>query len=229
MSDRRRYYDHESAYQHVLESGGSGWDDFCDNPSNDSYLALQVFLSWPGLDRLEGRDALELGCGGGQGAFLLEQRGFRVTGIDYAPTAIVLARANAVRHGLTAEFQEGDCLTLDGFPDQSKDLVVDNHVFHCIIGAADRAAFLSSIARVLKPGGLFFSETMSCEGTLDPDVVKFDPHTRVSPSHSRFWVSEAELRNEYRHAGLRVLWSVRRAASDGTGDTIVTYATRGDD
>ena len=30
-------------------------------------------------------------------------------------------------------FQVGDCLTLAGFPDQQFDLVIDNHVLHCLI------------------------------------------------------------------------------------------------
>lgn len=225
VTGRRTYYDHESAYRRVLETGGIGWDDVCANPAGDSYLALQAFLAWPGLDQLQGPAALELGCGGGQGAFLLAERGFSVTGVDYSPSAIQLARANAKRLGLPVEFREGDCLTLLGIVDRSMDLVVDNHVYHCIIGAHDRAAFLTCVARVMKPGGLFFSETMSCEGDFDPLVVHADPVTRISTAHTRFWVSVAELLEEYRAAGLEVLYAARRPATDMTGDTLVTYAT----
>ncbi len=53
----------------------------------------------------------------------------------------------------------GNCLALE-LPAASFDLAVDNHVLHCIVGA-DRARFLREVARVLRPGGLFFSDTMS--------------------------------------------------------------------
>ena len=57
----------------------------------------------------------------------------------------------------------------------SCDLAVDNHVLHCII-CDDRARFLLEVARVLRPGGLLFSESMSREGPVDFEQLGFDPN-----------------------------------------------------
>src|SRR5438128_10839827 len=92
---RRTYYDHEDAYRQVVERGGTGWDDCCANTANDSYRDLMAFLVWPGLANLPGRRVLEIGCGGGQAALVLAGKGFTVTGVDFAPSAIAIARANA--------------------------------------------------------------------------------------------------------------------------------------
>ena len=40
-------------------------------------------------------DAPDLGCGGGQASIALAARGYRVVGVDFAPSAIALARRNA--------------------------------------------------------------------------------------------------------------------------------------
>lgn len=163
----RPYYDHEPAYRRIAETGGAGWDDLptAVHDGCASYLALDGFLASslavPGA-------ALDLGCGGGQVSLELAARGYRVVGVDFAPTAIALARRNAP--GLT--FVVGDCLALE-LPTASFDLAVDNHVLHCILGG-DRARFLREVARVVRPGGLLFSDTMSREGHVDYDRHEID-------------------------------------------------------
>jgi SAM-dependent methyltransferase len=224
---RRTYYDHEGPYRRVLQRGGTGWDDVCPNPAGDSYRDLLEFLAWPGLADLPGRRALELGCGGGQAALILARHGFEVTGVDFAPSAIALATANAAREGLQATFQVGDGLTLAGFPDAVFDLVIDNHMLHCLVEPGDRQRCLSAARRVLAPGGLMFSTTMSCEGTFDPTALGIDPATRISPARTRFWVSEAELRGEFEHAGFAILRLARHPDDGPSGDDLITYARAG--
>jgi SAM-dependent methyltransferase len=221
--ERRPYYDHESAYRKVLDQGGTGWDDCC--PATDSYRDLDAFLAWPGLAALPGRRALEVGCGGGQATLRLARQGFQATGIDFAPSAIALARANAEREGLPATFVVGDGLTLAGLPVAGFDLVVDNHMLHCLVAREDRARCLAAVRRVLAPGGIFFSTTMSCEGaSFDPAALRADPRTRVSEHGTRFWVSEAELRAELASAGFEILALQRLADAGPSGDDLVTYA-----
>jgi hypothetical protein len=45
---------------------------------------------------------------------------------------------NAQEAGLTVRLSVGDCRTLDGFESEVMDLMVDNHVLHCLIGELDR-------------------------------------------------------------------------------------------
>lgn len=224
----RVYYDHEPAYRKIEARGGRGWDDLRPQPPPDSYEALRTFLASP-LAPAPGKsvNALALGCGGGQAAIMLAERGYRVFGVDYSPTAVRLAARNACEAGLTLHLLVGDCLRRF-FRVASMDLVVDNHVFHCIIGTRDRRAFLSAARDILKPGGVLFSETMSCDGDFDAAAVEADPVTRIACSRTRYWVSRQELCEEYGSAGFRILYQAYRSPEDsgGTGANLVTYAVR---
>jgi SAM-dependent methyltransferase len=148
--------------------------------------------------------------------------------VDYSMTAIHLAECNAREAGLSVHFSEGDCRTLDDFESEGMDLVIDNHVLHCLIGAPDRMSLLRSVYRVLKPGGIFFSETMSCEGGFDAEAVEADPSTRIARSHTRFWVSQSELRGELAAVGFEILQQSLSEPVDASGGSvdIVTYARR---
>ena len=215
----RTYYDHERAYRTIAETGGSGWDELpaFQGQNFDSYAALDTFLASPLA--LPG-DALDLGCGGGQASMKLAARGYRVVGVDFAPTAIELARRNAPE--LT--FVVGDCLALE-LPAASFDLAVDNHVLHCIIGA-DRARFFAEVARLLRPGGLMFSETMSREGHVDFERHAFDPTTFVSKNGTRYLVGEAELDEELARAGFEIVFRDKRPDDDAIGHDLVRVARR---
>jgi SAM-dependent methyltransferase len=219
----RTYYDHEAAYLSIAERGGTGWDDLPTLPAGpqDSYVALEAFLASP---LAAPGDALELGCGGGQASLRLAVRGYHVTGVDFAPTAIALARENAKRAGVDVRFIEADCLAL-ALPDAAFDLVVDNHALHCILGD-DRARFLAEAARVLRPGGLLFTDTMSREGGLDPTKLPVDLATFCSHDHNRYWVGAAELDGELATAGFSTVFAESRAIEPGHGSMLVRVARK---
>jgi SAM-dependent methyltransferase len=196
----------------IVDAGGTGWDDLptLPGPQTESYVALDAFLAspfaTPGVGATAGV-ALDLGCGGGQASMKLAAHGYRVVGVDFAPTAIELARRNAP----ALEFVVGDCLALE-LPAASFDLAVDNHALHCIIGA-DRARFLREAARMLRPGGLLFTDTMSREGEIDWDLYSFDPTTFISKHGNRYLVGEAELDGELAAAGFDVVFRETRPNS----------------
>lgn len=224
MSDSRRlYYDHEPAYRQVEAKGGRGWDDCC--PSTDHYRTFDAFLS-SSFAPAPGARVLDLGCGGGQVTLRLAEAGYEATGIDFSETAVKLAMANALAAKVPASFRVEDCVTLASFSDASFDAVIDNHVFHCIIGSEHRRAFLAAAFRVLKPGGRMFSETMSCEGEFDPAAYDVDPATRVARNQTRYWVSRQELRQEFEEQGFVVC--VQEVSLEGApaGDSLVTYAEK---
>lgn len=214
-----KYYDHERGYRAIVESGGTGWDD-CPTmavKSTDSYVALEAFL---GSELAMPGDAIDLGCGGGQTSMMLAARGYRVTGVDYSATAITLARRNAPK----LAFQKGDCTALE-VASASFDLAVDNHVLHCLIGG-DRMQFLHEAARVLRPNGLVFSDTMSREGGFDPTRAPVDPTTFISTSGNRYWTSAAELDAAFAAAGFAIVHRAARPSDPGFGDMLVRVARK---
>ena len=92
-----------------------------------------------------GSTALDVATGTGDLAIELARRGAEVTGSDFAPAMLELARAKAP--GLT--FEEGDALALE-YPDASFDAVT---VGFGARNFADLDRGLVEMTRVAKPGG----------------------------------------------------------------------------
>jgi demethylmenaquinone methyltransferase/2-methoxy-6-polyprenyl-1,4-benzoquinol methylase len=92
-----------------------------------------------------GSTALDVATGTGDLAIELARRGARVTGSDFAPAMLEIARAKAP--GLT--FEEGDALDL-AHPDGSFDAAT---VGFGARNFADLDLGLAEMARVVKPGG----------------------------------------------------------------------------
>jgi len=69
--------------------------------------------------------ALDLGCGAGQNALWLARQGWRVTGIDIAPTAIRSARSEAALLNIEVEFLVADLTSWQ--PERAYDLVISTY------------------------------------------------------------------------------------------------------
>jgi cyclopropane fatty-acyl-phospholipid synthase-like methyltransferase len=106
---------------------------------------------------------LDVGCGTGENALYLAERGFDVAGIDGAPTAIEKARAKAKRRGLEVRFDLADALDLEA-PARPFDTVIDSGLFH-VFSDEDRPRFARSLGRVLRPGG---SYVLMCFSEREP-------------------------------------------------------------
>jgi len=94
-------------------------------------------------------DALDVGCGTGFLSFELAARGYRVTGIDFAPSMLAEARRKAAERAVAIRFEHGDAEQLT-FPSQSFDLVITRHVLWTL-PHPDLA--IDEWIRVLRPGG----------------------------------------------------------------------------
>lgn len=227
MPIRDKYYDHEARYRQIAERGGCGWDDSRPDLQFNSYVHLKAFLESVHCPKgRPGSAVLDLGCGGGQAGFLTSHLGHSLTGVDYSATAIELARENSKRLNLAAQFICGDCLTLNALGEKSFDLALDNHVLHCLVEQEDRASFLTSTQRVLKPGGVLFSATMSAEGEFDYEAMCVDASTGKSADGKRYWGTLEGIQREMESAGFEIV-SIS-AQSDGLGSEldVVTVARR---
>jgi len=95
---------------------------------------------------------LDTGCGTGEHALLMAERGMEVQGVDLSPTAIERARRKAEERGLAAEFAVGDILQLDELGRRFT-TVIDSGAFH-VFDDVERARYVASLASAVEPGGV---------------------------------------------------------------------------
>ena len=118
------------------------------------------------LAALEGGECLlDAGCGTGMMALRIAARypDCTVHGIDLSPKMIAVARRDAEKQGLTADFRVGSITDLPD-PDACFDVVITNIMYHHLDLAEKRQA-VAEVARVLhgpepsegKPGGRYVS------------------------------------------------------------------------
>ena len=100
---------------------------------------------------LIGGKVLDVGCGTGENALHLAARGHDVTGCDFSPRAIEVARANAAEQGATVRFEQADVLELE--PEPRFDTVVDSALFH-LLDAADRVRYAERLHGACRAGAV---------------------------------------------------------------------------
>ena len=131
------------------------------NPVRLKYIRDQIDQHWQcdecARTPLEGKSALDVGCGAGLLAEPLARLGAEVTGLDAAPELIAVARDHAAAQGLEIDYRAGELEELQGQFDIITCMEVIAHV-------ADPAAFVKSLAQRLKPGALLVMSTPNATG-----------------------------------------------------------------
>ena len=94
--------------------------------------------------------AIDLGCGTGTNVLTLARAGWQVTGVDFIPRAIRVARRKLRSAGLPADLQVADAANLAGI-EGPFDLALDMGCYHSL--GSGKGRYLSELARVLAPGG----------------------------------------------------------------------------
>jgi len=122
---------------------------FFDDLDQYHFEKLHHLLRLIDFDGYTGRPVLEVGCGAGVDLARFAKGGARVTGVDLAPSAIELARANFEQQGLAGDFRVANGEQLP-FQDDSFDLVFAHGVVQY---TANPESLVRECRRVLKPGG----------------------------------------------------------------------------
>lgn len=219
MSLKTNYIGHDVRYKNLKAQGKTGWNDENDwNEWRAEILALIDSDDFPKSGRV-----LELGCGAGDVSLLFAERGYQVSGIDIAPTAIEWAKEKILKTNIKAEFVDGDVRNLGRWKDETFDIVIDGHCLHCIIGD-DRAQVLKETYRVLKSGGLFYISTM-CGDPKEPEVLKnYDPGSRCmihGGVAGRYFGLPEDVINEIQKVGFKVKRHEVRGNKELQDDLIV--------
>jgi SAM-dependent methyltransferase len=98
---------------------------------------------------------LETGCGSGANLWMIAREGFSAYRIDISQESILLCKKMLESYHVSAELQVQDMAEIY-FPGESFDAVVDVFSSYCLT-KAQVSGYLKSVAKILKPGGIFFS------------------------------------------------------------------------
>lgn len=150
-------YDYKSHWDVKFKS--RDWGKY---PPED--LIRFVFNHYKHCDRSK-VEVLEVGCGPGANLWFLNREGFKISGIDYSPTAIELAckllEKNISETALNLKV--GDFSELP-WGDNTFDLIID--IFSIYANPIKTIKnTIKEIERVLKPGGLGYSKFWGCNTT----------------------------------------------------------------
>src|SRR5215213_184588 len=126
------------------------------NPVRLKYLRDMIDQRWQcdecSRTPLDGKTALDVGCGAGLLAEPLARLGANVTGLDASSELIEAALTHAAAMGLAIDYRSGDLQDLAGEFDLITCMEVIEHV-------ANPAAFVNALARRLAPDGLLVMST----------------------------------------------------------------------
>ncbi len=164
------------------------------NPARFGYFR-DVLLGRVGIGPA-GKEALDIGCGGGFLAEEFARLGCRVTGIDPSGPSLHTARSHATASNLNITYLQATGENLP-FGDERFEIVYCCDVLEHV---DDLDRVMAETARVLKPGGIYFYDTINRTLLSNLILVKAAQEwqlTRVTPQHLHDWkmfIKPAELR-----------------------------------
>jgi SAM-dependent methyltransferase len=109
-----------------------------------------VFVALSEEGAIRGR-VLDAGCGTGEHTLMAAAHGLDATGIDASARAIEIANRKSADRGIAARFLVWDALALADLGEQF-DTVLDSGLFH-VFDDERRAAYIASLAAIVRPGG----------------------------------------------------------------------------
>ncbi len=126
--------------------------------------------------------AIDIGCGTGTNVMTLARAGWQVTGVDFAPRAITLAKQKLKEAHVRADVQVNDATKMEGIHGPF-DLAFDLGCFHGIPQNL-QSKYLDQLDRILAPDGFWLMYGFLSTGTdqASPGLTQAD----ISFISSRF-------------------------------------------
>jgi SAM-dependent methyltransferase len=133
---------------------------------------------------------VDFGCGIGNSSIYLAGKGFDVTGVDFSPTAIGIARENANKRGIECNFIAADVLgNLDdvvGTFDFAYDWELLHHIY-----PEQRETYIKNLRRKLNPNGRYLS---LCFSEKSPQFGGKGKYRKTPLGTCLYFSSENELK-----------------------------------
>jgi ubiquinone/menaquinone biosynthesis C-methylase UbiE len=136
---------------------------------------------------------LDVGCGTGHYLHRMNGYGYDMNGIDTSEGMLAQARKNS--NARTAAVVKGSALALP-FEDNSFDFSYIINVLHHLNTREEQLCVLGEIARVVKPGGLFFVHEMNADNAVFRFYMNviFPLTNRIDGDRPDLWVAAEWLR-----------------------------------
>lgn len=159
---------------------------------------------------------LDLGCGTGNHALPLAQRGYRVTGVDRSAAMLGRAAAKAAEARLAIPLLEGDLMTVEaGGPFDAAICLFS--VLGYLTETTDLRAALTNIRRHLRPGGLFLGDVWSGPAVLTAGLAD---RLRVTDTPGGRILRATETRLDSRRHRCEIHWRLWRFNADRLLDEV---------
>ena len=164
-------------------------------------------LDWiAGRAALEGKGALDVGCGGGILTEAMAQRGASVTGIDLGEKALRIAQLHMLESGVRVRYEAASA---EAFAEANPDAFDVVTCMELLEHVPEPPSTVAACARLAKPGGRVFFSTINRNpkayllAVIGAEyVLKLLP--RGTHDYTRF-IKPSELTRWCRDAGLRPL------------------------
>jgi 2-polyprenyl-3-methyl-5-hydroxy-6-metoxy-1,4-benzoquinol methylase len=127
--------------------------------------------------------AIDLGCGTATNVITLAEHGWQVTGVDFAPRAIRIAKRKAKSAGVSADLRMGDVTKLKGI-EGPFDLALDMGCFH---GLERKMEYLAQMKHVLAPGGFWLMYGIFRTPKFGTGLVEADIELIEGQGFRRLW------------------------------------------
>jgi len=115
----------------------------------------------------KGAHLLDVPCGNGRHSIELARRGYRMTGVDLSHEFLEIA----TKSGAAVEWQRGDMRDLHLPPEAFDGAFCFGNSF-CYLNYENAHAFLSSVAKALRPGARMIVETGTAAETILPALLQ---------------------------------------------------------
>jgi ubiquinone/menaquinone biosynthesis C-methylase UbiE len=144
---------------------------YLSNPPWDSGISPPELLDF--IENHPPGKVIDIGCGTGTNVITLAQSGWEVTGVDFIPRAIRMAKRKTRKAGIEAELMVRNVTRLNGISGPFN-LALDIGCFHSL--GNQKADYLSELERILAPGGywlmygFFKSPGQSGTGLAEADL-----------------------------------------------------------
>ncbi|KGJ13959.1 bifunctional 2-polyprenyl-6-hydroxyphenol methylase/3-demethylubiquinol 3-O-methyltransferase UbiG [Paracoccus panacisoli] len=179
------------------------------NPVRLDYIAGQIAAEFArdprSLRPFEGLRLLDIGCGGGLVSEPMARLGATVTGADAAEGNIRIARLHAEQSGLKIDYRATTAEALLEAGERFDVVLALEIVEH----VADPQAFVTTCARLLRPGGLLVASTLNrTPQSFAAAIVGAEWVMRWLPRGTHDWrrfIRPDDLAGMFAAAGVRVV------------------------